>query len=112
MQFIDEKIDVHYDNEQIRTKTPECPDTILWRGNSYRVTALISQSQNFTRKGRYKRNMKSTHLNRADKKGSWGVGRFSFRVKVESGQIFDIYYDRAPENVSDRKGHWILLSVG
>ncbi len=31
-----------------------------------------------------------------------------FRVRVEGGQIFDIYYDRAMKNVDDRKGQWFI----
>jgi len=55
------------------------------------------------------RNMRPVHLDRAAMKGSWGVGRFYFRVRVESGQVFEIYYDRAPGNVADRKGSWFLF---
>jgi len=31
------------------------------------------------------------------------------RVRVESGRIFDLYYDRAPRKAEDRKGSWFLL---
>jgi len=27
---------------------------------------------------------------------------------VDSGQIFDIYYDRAMKNVDERKGQWFV----
>ena len=40
--------------------------------------------------------------------GSLGVGRFYFRVRVDSGQIFDLYYDREIQDVDDRLGHWFL----
>jgi len=29
-------------------------------------------------------------------------------VKVDTDQIFDIYYDRAMKNVDDRKGQWVI----
>jgi len=53
-------------------------------------------------------NMAPVHLASAARNGSWGVGRFYFRVVVESGQIFEIYYDRAPKDVDNRKGGWFL----
>jgi hypothetical protein len=37
------------------------------------------------------------------------VGRYYFCVRVESGQIFEIYFDRAPKSAGDRKGHWFLM---
>jgi len=37
-----------------------------------------------------------------------GVGRFYFRVRVDGGQIYDIYYDRAPKDADRRKGQWFL----
>ena len=54
------------------------------------------------------RNMQEAHLREASRRGSWGVGRFYFRVRTENGRIFDIYYDRAPEEAADRKGHWFI----
>jgi hypothetical protein len=41
-------------------------------------------------------------------RGSWGVGRYYFRVRTDTRQVFDIYYDRAPQNIEDRKGSWFL----
>ena len=37
------------------------------------------------------------------------VGRYYFRVQVETKQVFDIYYDRAMKNVDDRKGQWFIF---
>jgi hypothetical protein len=45
----------------------------------------------------------------AESRGSWGVGRFYFRVKLEDGRVFDLYYDRAPQGVDRRKGTWFLF---
>jgi hypothetical protein len=52
--------------------------------------------------------MRPEHAALASTRGSLNVGRFYFRVRVESGQIFDIYYDRAMKNLDNRKGEWIL----
>ena len=52
--------------------------------------------------------MTAAHLAVASLRGYWGVGRFSFRVRTEEGRIFELYYDRAPKSVDDRKGSWTL----
>ena len=62
----------------------------------------------YGRSGRMSRNMRPANLRKAERRGSWGVGRFFFRVEVEDGRIFDLYYDRAPKDASDRKGSWTL----
>jgi hypothetical protein len=107
-KFIDEPIDVLYDIPPTYEKCPDCPSGFIWRGQTYMVTELLSEQQDHSRRGRSARNMQPAHLQMALRNGSWGVGRYCFIVRVESGQIFEIYYDRAPENAGDRKGHWIL----
>jgi hypothetical protein len=52
--------------------------------------------------------MRAEHGAVAESRGSWGVGRFYFRVRTLGGQVFDLYYDRAPKNVDERKGAWFL----
>ena len=52
--------------------------------------------------------MRPEHALAAAGRGSLNVGRFYFRVKVDTGQVFDLYYDRAMKNVDDRKGEWFL----
>jgi len=54
------------------------------------------------------RNMQPQHAAVASGRGSWGVGRDFFRVRVEGGRVFDIYYDRAPKGSEARKGAWFL----
>ena len=71
---------------------------------------LVSEVVDFGRKGKMAKNMKPKNLMRAAQKGSWGVGRYTFRVKVDGGRFFDLYYDRAPKDVDDRKGSWTLFS--
>ena len=53
-------------------------------------------------------NMSPEHALQAAERGSLNVGRFFFRVRVDSGQLFDIYYDRAMKNPDDRKGEWFI----
>ncbi|MBU0512725.1 MAG: hypothetical protein KKD28_12710 [Chloroflexi bacterium] len=52
--------------------------------------------------------IRPTNLRKAARRGSVGVGRFYFRVKVEDGRVFDLYYDRAVKSLDQRKGMWTL----
>jgi hypothetical protein len=69
---------------------------------------MLSAWTDFKRRGRFARNMQPQHAAVASTRGSLNVGRYYFRVKVDSNQIFDIYYDRAMKNVDDRKGQWLV----
>jgi hypothetical protein len=55
------------------------------------------------------RNMSDAHSAAAARKGSWGVGRFFFRVLTTDSRVFDIYYDRAPKGINNRKGLWFVF---
>ena len=57
---------------------------------------------------RFARNMQPEHLKVAQNRGSWGVGRWVFRVRVEDERLFELYYDRAPKDALNRKGYWFL----
>lgn len=109
LHFIDESIEVHYDLAPLLEKKPACPQGFTWRGVEYGIVEMLAEWQNFRRRGRMARNMIPAHLQQASRAGSWGVGRFFFRVQVSDGRIFDIYYDRAPEDSAHRKGNWFIL---
>ena len=89
---------------------PSCPSRFVWQGESYRVAAELSQWRDYSRRGRAARNMQPQHAAVAEHRGSWGVGRFYFRVRVSDGRIFELYYDRAPKGSDQRKGAWFLVS--
>lgn len=118
IHFYDERIEVLFDSPPAREKTPDCPDGFIWEGKTYRVVETLSEWSDFTRRGKFARNMRPAHAAVASTRGSLNVGRFYFRVKVVSSggstlgdaesQIFDIYYDRAMKSVDDRKGQWFL----
>lgn len=108
IHFYDEAIEVRFDKPPAREKTPPCPNGFLWDGRTYRVHELLSEWSDFTRRGKYARNMRPARASVASTRGSLNVGRFYFRVKVDTGQIFDIYYDRAMKNVDERKGQWFV----
>ena len=74
----------------------------------FNVKDTLSTWFDYSRKGKAAKNMKEQNLREATRRGSWGVGRYYFRVETERGRVFDIYYDRAPKDASDRAGHWFL----
>lgn len=108
LHFWDEPIEVIYHQPPVLEKEPDCPDGFKWNDLEYRVVELLAEWRDNRRRGRMARNMRPEHADRALVKGSWGVGRFFFRVKVQTGQVFEIYYDRAPQGAADRKGHWFI----
>ena len=80
----------------------------MWEGRTYRIEESLSEWTDFRRRGRTRENMTPEHALAAAVRGSLNVGRFFFRVRVDSGQLFDIYYDRAMKNLDDRKGEWFI----
>ena len=110
IHFIDEQIEVIFNVPPMLEKSPTCPNGFIWNEKTYLVTESLSEWSDFTRKGKMARNMQPTHAAVASTRGSLNVGRFYFRVKVDSDQIFDIYYDRAMKSVDDRKGQWVVYS--
>ena len=110
IHFYDEHIEVIFNVPPMLEKSPTCPNGFIWNKKTYLVTESLSEWSDFTRKGKMARNMQPAHAAVASTRGSLNVGRFYFRVKVDSDQIFDIYYDRAMKSVDDRKGQWVVYS--
>jgi hypothetical protein len=108
LHFLDEPIQAVYDAPPAREKTPHGPDGFVWKARTYRVTERLSEWRDYARRGRSARNMRPAHAQVAAQRGSLGVGCFYFRVHAESGQVFDLYYDRAPQDSDRRKGQWYL----
>lgn len=108
IHFFDNPIEVTFNTPPIRQKTPPCPDGFTWEGRAYRVAEKIAEWVDFSRKGRMARNMRPAHAKAAAEHGSLGVGRFYFRVRTDTEQVFDLYYDRQIKSVDDRLGHWFL----
>jgi hypothetical protein len=107
-RFIDDEITVGFVRPAVRRKIPGAPSAFHWKGTSFRVLRVLGTWSEFERKGRTARNLAPAHLKTAARIGSWGVGRFFFRVVVDGERVFDLYYDRAPESAGDRLGHWYL----
>lgn len=108
-RFIDTAITVRYNVPPLLEKKPRCPDAFEWDGNVFIIREMVMEWVDYTRRGRMARNMSEAHSKAAAGKGSWGVGRFFFRVETEGSRVFDIYYDRAPKGLEERKGRWMLF---
>jgi hypothetical protein len=108
IHFYDDPIEVIFDKLPAYEKTPDCPNGFFWKDKDYRIIELLSEWSDFSRRGKYARNMRPAHAAVASTRGSLNVGRFYFRVRVDTDQVFDIYYDRAMKSVDERKGQWFL----
>ena len=108
IHFHDEPIEALFDTPPTYEKSPTCPNGFIWDEQTYRVTKSLSEWADFARRGKYARNMRPEHAVVASGRGSLNVGRFYFRVQVDTGQVFDIYYDRAMKSVDERKGQWFV----
>ncbi len=108
VRFIGREVEVEFARPPLLSKKPEAPQAFRWEGARYSVVEVLARWFDFERKGRASKNMEPAHLRAAVRRGSWGVGRYYFRVRTDCGRMFDLYYDRAPESAADRGGHWFL----
>lgn len=108
MHFIGEPIEPAFDEPPELTKKPGCPDGFVWKGETHRVAEALAEWHDYRRRGRMAQNMQPEHAATAARRGSWGVGRDYFRVRVTDGRTFELYYDRAPKDANDRLGGWYL----
>ncbi len=108
VRFIDEEIEVAFETPPLLSKRPGAPQGFSWEGAEHVVVEVLSEWMDYRRKGKASKNMREAHLRSAERRGSWGVGRFYFRVRTNQGRVFDLYYDRAPRTAADRAGRWFL----
>ena len=108
IRFIDEEIEVFFERPPLLSKRPGAPDAFAWRGERFHVREVVSEWIDYERRGRAARNMGEAHLRTAERRGSWGVGRFYFRVRTDQERVLDLYYDRSPKEAADRAGRWFL----
>jgi hypothetical protein len=108
IRFIDGPIEVIFNTPPVKEKSPPCPDGFTWAGTSFRVVEKLAEWFDYSRRGWSARNMQPAHAAVASRRGSLGVGRFYFRLRTDTSQIFDLYYDRAILSTDDRKGHWFI----
>lgn len=110
-RFIGEPITVEFDKPPVHSKRPPCPSRLIWRNETIPVRAMLESWVDYGRRGRMAQNMRPEHAARAALRGSWGVGRFYFRVRAADERQFEIYYDRAPKDADDRMGSWFLTRL-
>jgi hypothetical protein len=111
MEFYSEPITVKFSVEPLQEKKPGLPVAFTWRGKPYTIMALLKEWHGYRRRGTMKDFYDQKRGNAPEivsgRKGSWGVGRDYYRVVVDSGEVFDIYYDRKPKG-QKKKGEWTL----
>jgi hypothetical protein len=107
-RFIGEAVRVYFQEQPLLEKIPGAPDGFIWKDVDFPILTILSEWHDYRRRGRMERNMRPTHATTAERRGSWGVGQDYYRVETSNGRIFDLYYDRAPKSVDDRKGAWYL----
>lgn len=110
-EFIFEPITAHFERPPELEKKPGCPEAITWRGRRFRIVELEREWRDYGRRGRMAHNMRPEHAAAARRRGSWGVGRHYFQVRLDAGAAAVLCYDRAPRNVRDRKGTWRLVRI-
>ena len=108
IRFIDDEIEVFFKRPPLLSKKPGAPQGFTWGTQQFRILEVLSEWVDTQRRGRAARNMRQTHLRTAERRGSWGVGRFYFRVRTDQQRVFDLYFDRAPKAAADRAGRWFL----
>ncbi len=112
-RFIGAAIQVIYDQPPALEKRPGAPDGFVWEGRTWRVTAVVKEWHDYALRGKsktfYIKEQGSFRAKAADRQGTWGVGRDYYRVRTETGEVFDLYYDRAPGGPGGRKGNWFLF---
>ncbi|VAW43593.1 hypothetical protein MNBD_CHLOROFLEXI01-4278 [hydrothermal vent metagenome] len=115
-RFVGEPITVEFDRPPLYAKLPPCPARFIWAEEAFEVVENLREWRDYGRRGRMANNMRPENLKKAAKRGSWGVGRYYFRVQVANSlpprrsgsRIFEIYYDRAPKGRTQRLGSWFL----
>jgi len=109
LRFISEPIEAIHGERRGPEKRLGCPDSFVWRGEEYRVAELIREWHDYARHGKMEHNMRPSHAAAAASRGSWGVGRDYFLVRIGDGRLLELYYDRAPKGRKERSGSWVLF---
>jgi hypothetical protein len=85
VQFIGEEIETTFEKAPLYSKKPGPPNSFTWQGEKFDVKDTLSTWFDFGRKGKAAKNMREENLREAKRRGSWGVGRYYFRVDITSG---------------------------
>jgi Domain of unknown function (DUF6504) len=107
-RFLLEPITVSWDEPPLLEKKPRCPDRFTWLERQYEIVEVLGEWRDYRRRGRMASNMRPSRMIRARLRGSRGVGRFYYRVRVRGGRIFDLYFDRAAAGDDPAADGWFL----
>jgi len=111
-RFIGVPVEVIHDRPPALEKRPGPPDGFVWEGRTYRVVAVLQEWHDYRLRGKtqafYVKERGSYRAKAMERRGTWGVGRDYYRVRTAEGEVFDLYYDRAPQGPGERKGAWFL----
>ena len=55
LRLIGASIEVSFDEPSVWSKSPGCPHSFVWRGETYRIAKLLSQWRDFTGGGGWPR---------------------------------------------------------
>lgn len=112
-RFIGVRIEALHDRPPDLEKRPGPPDGFVWEGCTYRVAEVLREWHDYRLRGKglafYTKEQGSFRAKAAQRRGSWGVGRDYYRVRTTSGEVFELYYDRAPQGAGKGKGAWFLF---
>jgi hypothetical protein len=106
--FLLEPITVAWDDPPLLQKKPRCPDRFFWNERQYEIIELLGEWRDYRRRGRRSSNMRPHRIMRARLRGSRGVGRFYFRVRVLGGRVYEIYFDRAAAGEDAAVDGWFI----
>jgi hypothetical protein len=110
-EFYAEEIEVRFEEEPLLEKKPGPPSAFTWRGEEYRVVEVQKEWHDYRKRGKsrafYEKERGAYWARAAHRGGSWGVGRDCYRVLTDTGEVFEIYYDRRPKG-RKLKGVWVL----
>jgi len=111
-RFIGRVIQVTHDQPPSLEKKPGPPDGFTWEEKTYRVVAVLKEWHDYRQRGKtaafYTKERGSFRAKAAERRGSWGVGRDYYRVRTDTREVFELYYDRTPKGSKHQKGSWVL----
>ena len=107
-RFILYPITVAWDDPPLLKKKPRCPDRFTWLEREFTIVELLGEWRDYGRRGRMASNMRPGNSRRARRRGSRGVGRFYYRVRVRGGRVFELYFDRAAAGKNPAEEGWFI----
>jgi hypothetical protein len=108
MRFVGVEISVELPEGMVLEKKPPVPRAFVWDGERYEVVEMLAEWHRYGRPEIRTQGGRPPYYVRSGRtQGSWGQGRAYYRVRTASGDLFDLYYDRAPKG-QQRSGSWFL----